>query len=72
VRVMEVTAGGPAARAGVEQGDLLIALDGMPCRSIDHLHRLLTVQRIGVPVTIGVVRRDRKLELSVQPIELQA
>jgi len=72
VRVMEVTAGGPAARAGVEQGDLLIALDGMPCRSIDHLHRLLTVQRIGVPVTVGVVRRDRKLELSLQPIELQA
>jgi S1-C subfamily serine protease len=71
VRVMEVTAGGPAARAGVEQGDLMIALDGAACGSIDHLHRLLSVERIGVPVTLTVVRRDRKLELTLRPVELQ-
>jgi S1-C subfamily serine protease len=69
---MEVTADGPAAHAEVEQGDLVIALDGMPCRSIDHLHRLLTVERIGVAVTLQILRRDRKLELTVQPVELQA
>jgi S1-C subfamily serine protease len=71
VRVMEVGAGGPAARAGVEQGDLLIALDGTSCKSIDHLHRLLTVDRIDASVTLSVVRRDRKFELTLRPVELQ-
>jgi S1-C subfamily serine protease len=70
VRVMEITADGPAARAGVEQGDLLIAVDGKPCRSIDHLHRLLTEERIGEPLTVGIVRRDRRLELTLTPVEL--
>jgi S1-C subfamily serine protease len=72
VRVMEVTPGGPAARAGIEQGDLLIALDGTACRSIDHLHRLLSVERIGVPLVLSVVRRDRKFDLKLRPVELLA
>jgi S1-C subfamily serine protease len=70
VRVMEVSVGGPAARGGVEQGDLLVALDGAPCESIDHLHRLLTVERIDAPVTLSVVRRDRKFEVTLHPVEL--
>jgi S1-C subfamily serine protease len=70
VRVMEVSAGGPAARGGIEQGDLLVALDGTPCESIDHLHRLLTVERIDAPVTLSVVRRDRKFEVTLHPVEL--
>jgi S1-C subfamily serine protease len=71
VRVMELAAGGPAARAGIEQGDLLIALDGTPCESIDQLHRLLTVARIDTPVTLSIVRRDRRIELTLRPVELQ-
>ena len=71
VRVMEVAPGGPAAQAGVEQGDLLVALDGTPCGSIDHLHRLLSVERIDVPVALTVIRRDRKLDVTLRPVELQ-
>jgi S1-C subfamily serine protease len=71
VRVMEVSAGGPAARAGIEQGDLLVALDGTHCLSIDHLHRLLSVERIDVPTTLSVLRRDRKFDVEVRPVELQ-
>ena len=71
VRIMEVGAGGPAARAGIEAGDLLVALDGTSCLSIDHLHRLLSVERIDVPTTLSVLRRDRKFEVTVRPVELQ-
>ena len=71
VRVMEVVPGGPAALAGVENGDLLVALDGEPCLNIDHLHRLLSVDRIGVAARLGVVRRDRMFELELVPVELQ-
>ena len=71
VRVMELVPDGPAARAGVESGDLLVSLDGEPCLSIDHLHRLLSVERIGVPARLGIVRRDRRLDIELVPIELQ-
>jgi S1-C subfamily serine protease len=70
VRVMELSAGGPAALAGIEQGDLLVALDGEPCRSIDQLHRLLSVDRIDVPLVLTLIRRDRKFDLTVRPVEL--
>ena len=70
VRVMEVTPDGPAARAGIEQGDLLVELDGTPCLSIDHLHRQLSLDRIDVPTTAAVLRRDRRIELTLRPVEL--
>ena len=61
--------GGPAARAGVESGDLIVAYDGQPVGGIDDLHRLLTAERIGRPATIAVLRRTRKLELAVTAAE---
>ena len=70
VRVMEVASGSPAAGAGIEAGDLLIALDGTPCESIDRLHRLLSFERIGVTLTLTIVRRDRKFDVTLKPVEL--
>jgi len=70
VRVMEVTPDGPAARAGIEQGDLLVELDGTPCLSIDHLHRQLSLDRIDVPTPVALLRRDRRIELTLRPVEL--
>jgi len=71
VRVMEVTPDGPAARAGIEQGDLLVELDGTPCLSIDHLHRQLSLDRIDVPTPVALLRRDRRIELTLRPVELR-
>jgi len=50
---------------------LLIAIDGVPCESIDHLHRLLSVERIDLPLTLTVVRGDRKFDVDLRPVELQ-
>ncbi|EOD22299.1 hypothetical protein EMIHUDRAFT_463708 [Emiliania huxleyi CCMP1516] len=38
---VNVVPAGPAARAGVRQGDVLLAIDGNPLRSVDEIHRLL-------------------------------
>lgn len=70
VRVGDVLAHGPAARAGVESGDVLLAIDGERCHTIDDIHRLLGVERIGVPVRLSVLRRGRALELSCETVEL--
>jgi len=71
VRVIEVSADSPAARAGLEPGDLIVELDGNACESLDDLHRLLTEERIGVALPLSVVRGNRRVELSLAPVELR-
>ena len=72
VRVESVEAGGPASRAGVETGDLIVAFDGLTVEGIDALHSLLTVERIGKPALMTVVRRTQKLDLRITPLEVRA
>ena len=67
VRVASVEAGSPAARGGLREGDLIVALDGEPVEGIDDLHRLLTGERAGTPVPVLVIRGRERLELSVTP-----
>jgi S1-C subfamily serine protease len=70
VRVESVEAGGPASRAGLEAGDLIVAFDGATVEGIDALHRLLTVERIGRPLPITVIRGAQKIDLSLIPSEI--
>ncbi|HUN25671.1 MAG TPA: trypsin-like peptidase domain-containing protein [Steroidobacteraceae bacterium] len=66
-RVLQVLSGGPGERAGLEGGDLLIGIEGAPLEGVDDLHRALIGARIGVPATLDVIRRGRRLELEVTP-----
>jgi S1-C subfamily serine protease len=58
---------GPADRAGLEQGDVLIGLDGQPVRGIDDLHRLLTDERAGATTPVAVLRGREKVETTIVP-----
>jgi len=69
VRVESLEPGGPAERAGLEAGDLIVAYDGAPVGGIDDLHRLLTAERIGTSTTVAVLRRSRRLELPIAAAE---
>jgi S1-C subfamily serine protease len=69
VRVESLEKGGPASRAGVESGDLIVRFAEQPVNGIDDLHRLLTGERIGAESRLTVVRRAQKLELRVTPSE---
>lgn len=70
VRVMEVAAGGPAARAGLEAGDILVSFDEEAVHDIDALHRRLDETSIDRPARIAVIRRDRRIERTLTPVEL--
>ncbi|HVP37628.1 MAG TPA: trypsin-like peptidase domain-containing protein [Candidatus Saccharimonadales bacterium] len=69
VRVAGVEAGGPAERAGVMEGDLVVGFAGQPVAGIDDLHRLLTEDRIGAPAALRVLRRTQIREFEVVPEE---
>ena len=47
VLVAAIEPDSPAARAGLLEGDILLALDGVATPAVDALHKLLTGDRIG-------------------------
>jgi S1-C subfamily serine protease len=67
--VQSVEDGSPAKRAGLRDGDIIVALEGQPVAGVDDLHRLLTEVRVGVSCTLTVLRWTEKLELKVVPEE---
>jgi S1-C subfamily serine protease len=69
VLVASIEPSGPADRAGLEEGDLILGLDGQAVSGIDDLHRLLVEERVGVPVPIRVLRRPEILTLQIVPVE---
>jgi S1-C subfamily serine protease len=69
VVVSFVTAGSPAQKAGLREGDVIIALEGKAVAGVDDLHRLLTDARVGVSSALTVLRWTDKLELKVIPEE---
>lgn len=60
----------PAQKAGLENGDLIIAFDGVPVSSIDELHGQLTDARVGVQTTITILRDRQRSERQIVPAEL--
>ncbi|HEY8523524.1 MAG TPA: trypsin-like peptidase domain-containing protein [Acidimicrobiales bacterium] len=70
VEATAVSAGGPAAAAGVRPEDILVSLDGSPVETIGDLQRLLTGERVGRRVEAEVVRGGELLRLAVVPREL--
>jgi len=71
VLVTAVEPDGPAAVAGLRQGDLIVALGGRPAAGVDDLHRALTADVIGVATEIVVLRRGDRRTFTVVPVESQ-
>jgi S1-C subfamily serine protease len=72
VLVISLTQGGPAERAGLREGDVIVEFKGQSIPSIDALHKLLTGDQIGVVSELKIVRRTEKLTLPVTPAESAA
>ena len=72
VLVSERLAGSPAALAGVEAGDRMLELDGVPLDGIDSLQRLLDASRIGRDVELKLLRRSGVVRVTIRPIEMPA
>jgi S1-C subfamily serine protease len=69
VMVGTVEPGSAADRAGLQAGDILLALDGFALTGADDLIRALTGGKIGRDVTLDVLRGAERLTVSLVPQE---
>ena len=70
VLVAGVEPSSPGGGAGLEMGDIIVGLDGHPTPTVDALHKLLTGERIDIPVPIRILRGVGLLTKTVVPGEM--
>jgi regulator of sigma E protease len=67
VTVNTLEAGMPAARAGIQQGDRVLAVDGKPLPSIEAMIEQLQESK-DKPVDLDVLRDGQQLRFHIQPV----
>jgi regulator of sigma E protease len=67
VPVAAVDADMPAAKAGMRKGDVILALDGRPVRSIESLLGMLESNKTK-PATVTVDRSGKKIDMQITPV----
>jgi len=72
VRIEQVVAAGPAAKAGLRTNDLLISANGEAVTSAQSLQRLMIGDAIGEPLALTVLRSEALVDAIVSPEELGA
>ena len=68
--VASTITGSPAAKAGLHQGDVIVAYDRTPVEDYHHLQRLVAETRVGKRVTLEVGRKKQKMAVAVTVAEV--
>ena len=71
-RVTDVLPGSPAAKAGLEPTDVIVAVDGKPIETPREFQRALAELPIGKVMTLGILREGTRREIKVQVEQQQA
>ncbi|HEY3356601.1 MAG TPA: Do family serine endopeptidase [Polyangia bacterium] len=67
--IAQVQDGSPAAKAGLQPGDIVTAIDGRPVATSKDLQRSVLDERIGKQVHLGVWRAGKQLTLAATTME---
>ncbi len=65
------TKGGPAEKAGIEAGDVIVAYNGKEISEMRHLPRLVAETKIGESVEITFIRKGKEIDTKVIVGELK-
>src|SRR6201996_3812871 len=69
LRVASVVSGGPADRAGLRSGDLLLTPGGQEVATAQDLQRLMFDEAIGRPLSVTVMRNGALVDVIAEPTE---
>ena len=64
--VANVIEDGPADKAGIETGDVIVEFDGMMIKSVDHLRNNVSVSKPNNFYNLGVIRDGRKKSFKIK------
>ena len=64
VLVVSVEKNSPAERAGLRQGDLIVAFNSQPIGTVHHLHKVLVGEQINVSASLTIIRHTEKLDVA--------
>jgi serine protease Do len=70
LRITQVIPGGPAAHAGIREGDLLLSAGGHPITGVQALQALMFADAIGSELHITVIRNGALVDVIATPVEL--
>jgi S1-C subfamily serine protease len=70
LRIVEVVAGSPAAKAGVRTGDVLISANSEPIAGAQALQRLMLADAIGRALSLTLLRGEALVDVIATPVEL--
>jgi len=68
--VSSVSPGTPAAKAGIERGDVIVEFNGRPVTDSDSLVSMVVATKPGTTVPVTLYRNNQKKTLSITPDEL--
>jgi len=64
--VQDLESDGPAAKAGIEAGDVIVTLDGEPLKNTRHLIDSVSAQPPGSKIKLGVIRNGERKSFTVE------
>jgi S1-C subfamily serine protease len=71
IQVQSVESGGPADKAGLRPGDVIVQFEGRPVDSIDALHKVLDEASIGRSINLWVLRDGNLKSMPAVPAEMR-
>jgi S1-C subfamily serine protease len=71
IQIQSIESGGPADKAGLRTGDVILQFEGKPVDTIDALHKALDETSIGRNVSLWVLRDGQLKSLVAVPMEMR-
>ncbi|WP_158850185.1 S1C family serine protease [Saccharothrix deserti] len=72
LRLVHVVPGGPAERAGLRDGDLVLSVARTPVSDAQGIQRQLFAEAIGLPLPVTVLRNGAMVDVIATPTELSS